>query len=94
MHIKKGDNVIILAGKDRGKTGTVVKSIPQKDKVIVSGINMLKIHKRPTQSGQKGQIVEQASPIHVSNVKLSGSKTKKVEAVKPKAKKAAEKKAK
>lgn len=74
MHIKKGDNVIVITGKDKGKTGSVVKAIPTNNKIVVSGINMLKIHKKPRQSGQKGQIIEQASPIHVSNVKLADTK--------------------
>jgi len=74
MKIKKGDNVIIIAGKDRGKTGTVVKALPQKDKVIVGGINLLKVHQKPRKSGEKGQIVDRAMPLHVSNVRLSDTK--------------------
>ncbi len=68
--IKKDDNVIILTGKDKGKTGKVIKSIPKEGKVVVSGINIIKKHQRPKQSGQKGQIVEKPMPIHVSNVAL------------------------
>ncbi len=68
--IKKDDNVIILTGKDKGKTGKVIKSIPKESKVVVSGINIIKKHQRPKQSGQKGQIVEKPMPIHVSNVAL------------------------
>lgn len=71
MHVKKGDKVKILAGKDAGKTGEVVKAMPKIDKVVVSGVNMTKRHMRPTRSGQKGQIVEKEMPLHVSNVALN-----------------------
>jgi large subunit ribosomal protein L24 len=70
MKIKKGDKVKIIAGKDKGKTGTVSKAMPKIEKVIVSGINMSKRHMRPRRSGEKGQIIDQAMPIHVSNVML------------------------
>lgn len=71
MTIKKDDNVIVLTGKDKGKTGKVIKSMPKKHKVIVSGINMTKKHQRPRQQNQKGQIVEKPMPIDVSNVALN-----------------------
>ena len=70
MKIKKDDNVIVIAGKDRGKTGKVVRAFPREDKVIVSGVNIRKVHKRASKSGQKGQIVEKAFPTHISNVSL------------------------
>ncbi len=69
MKIKKDDKVIVLTGKDKGKTGSVVKSMPKEGKVIVSGINLSKKHQRARKSGEKGQIVEKAMPINVSNVK-------------------------
>jgi len=69
MHIKKDDKVIILTGKDKGKIGTVTKSIPKDDKVVVSGVNVLKVHQKPRKSGEKGQIIDKTMPIHVSNVK-------------------------
>jgi large subunit ribosomal protein L24 len=69
MHIKKDDKVIVLTGKDKGKTGTVTKSIPQENKVIVSGVNVLKVHQKARKSGEKGQIIDKTMPIHVSNVK-------------------------
>lgn len=68
MHIKKGDNVIILTGDDKGKSGKVVKAIPSLNKVVIEGINTVKKHQRPTKQGQKGQTVEIAMPIHSSNV--------------------------
>jgi large subunit ribosomal protein L24 len=69
MHIKKDDKVIILTGKDKGKTGSVLKSMPKMGKVIVSGINLSKRHQRARKSGEKGQILDKAMPIHASNVK-------------------------
>jgi large subunit ribosomal protein L24 len=72
MKIKKDDKVIVLTGKDKGKTGTVVKSLPKENKVIVGGINMLKVHQKARKSGEKGQIIDKAMPIHVSNLKKSG----------------------
>ncbi|MEK7669164.1 MAG: 50S ribosomal protein L24 [Patescibacteria group bacterium] len=69
MKIKKGDKVTVIAGKDRGKTGVVVKAFPKDDAVLVEGINKKKLHKRPKKSNEKGKIIEQAAPVHVSNVK-------------------------
>jgi len=69
MHIKKDDKVIVISGKDKGKTGTVVKSFPKDNKVVVSGVHVLKSHQKPRKSGEKGQIVDKAMPIHVSNIK-------------------------
>jgi len=69
MQIKKDDKVIVLTGKDKGKTGTVTKSIPKENKVVVSGINMLKVHQKARKSGEKGQIIDKAMPINVSNLK-------------------------
>ncbi len=69
MHIKKDDKVIVLTGKDKGKTGSVVKSLPKENKVVVSGVNVLKVHQKPRKSGEKGQIIDKTMPIHASNVK-------------------------
>lgn len=77
MKIKKGDNVIVIAGKDRGKTGKVVRALPREDKVIVEGVSMHKKHQRATSSRQKGQVVEKPLPIHVSNVMIVDPKTNK-----------------
>jgi large subunit ribosomal protein L24 len=68
MHVKKGDKVVVLAGKDAGKTGEVVKAMPKANRVIVSGVNKMKRHMRPTKQGSKGQIVDKEMPLHVSNV--------------------------
>lgn len=70
MKIKKGDNVIVLAGKDNGKSGKIIKTIPKVEKVVVEGVNMRKRHLRPKKQGEKGQIVEISAPMHVSNVML------------------------
>ena len=69
MKIKVGDNVKVLAGKDRGKTGMVTKTLKKEDRVIVEGINVVKKHMKPNQMNQTGGIVELNAPIHVSNVK-------------------------
>ena len=68
MHIKKGDTVKILTGKDKGKTGKVFKAFPKENKVLVEGVNIYKKHERARKEGQKGQVVERAVPIQVSNV--------------------------
>lgn len=78
MKIKKGDNVIIIAGKDKGLTAKVIKAMPKDDTVLVEGANMRKRHKRSNKQGGKGQIVEFATPVHVSNVMVveSGKRTR------------------
>lgn len=69
MKIKKGDKVIVITGKDKGKSGVILRSFPKTDMVLVEGVNKHKVHKRPKKSNEKGKIVEQATPVHVSNVK-------------------------
>ncbi|MEK7569519.1 MAG: 50S ribosomal protein L24 [Patescibacteria group bacterium] len=71
MHVKKGDNVIIIAGKDKGKKGKVVKAFPKMNKVLVEGANMTKRHQRPRKKGEKGQVMNVAMPIHVSNIRVA-----------------------
>lgn len=70
MKIKKNDKVIIIAGKDKGKAGTVVRALPKVDKVIVEGLNLAKKHIK-AHGKEAGQIVSRAMPIHVSNVALA-----------------------
>jgi large subunit ribosomal protein L24 len=65
--IKKGDFVVVLTGKDKGKRGEVIKSIPSENRVVVQGVNMVKRHTRPTQMSAGG-IVEKEAALHVSNV--------------------------
>ncbi|HEY4715001.1 MAG TPA: 50S ribosomal protein L24 [Candidatus Paceibacterota bacterium] len=71
MNIRKGDNVIVITGRDKGKKGKVVKAFPKLSRVLVEGVNKVKKHQRPRKSGEKGQVMEVAMPIQVSNVKLS-----------------------
>ena len=70
MNIKKDDIVKIITGKDKGKTGRVIKVIPSRDRLIVEGLNLMKKHQRPTQDNQQGGIVEKEASIHRSNVML------------------------
>lgn len=72
---QKGDTVVIITGKDKGKEGKVVRSFPVRTQVIVEGMNLKKKHQRARRQGQKGQIVEFAAPMHVSNVSLKDPKT-------------------
>ncbi|OGI64989.1 50S ribosomal protein L24 [Candidatus Nomurabacteria bacterium RIFCSPLOWO2_01_FULL_39_18] len=69
MKIKKGDNVIIITGKDKGKGGKIVRILTLQNKVIVEGLNMMKKHQRPRKSGEKGSMINIAMPIHASNVR-------------------------
>jgi large subunit ribosomal protein L24 len=74
MKIKKGDHVVVTTGKDKGATGTVIAAYPDRQKVLVEGVNMIKINKKVTNQGvrgaKEGGIVTQEAPIHVSNVQL------------------------
>lgn len=66
--IKKGDEVVVIAGKDKGSRGRVLKVLPDRDRVIVEGVNQAKRHQRPTQREPQGGIIDKAMPIHISNV--------------------------
>ncbi len=79
MKIKVGDNVKVIAGKDKGKTGTVIKTLKKQDRVVVEGINIVHKHQKPTNTNDKGGIIEIAHPIHVSNVTITTEKTTKKE---------------
>jgi large subunit ribosomal protein L24 len=72
--IKKGDKVVMLSGKDKGKTGEVVRVMPKEHKVVVSGVNTVKRHQRPTQTNAGG-IEEKDAPVHVSNVAIADPKS-------------------
>lgn len=65
--VRKGDRVVVLAGKDKGKTGEVLQSLPKENRVVVRGVNMIKRHQRGT-AAQQGGIIEKEAPLHVSNV--------------------------
>jgi len=72
MKIKSGDEVIVLAGKDKGATGKVVKALPKEDRVIVEGVNLVKKHRKANPAGgQQGEVVTKEAPIHVSNIALA-----------------------
>jgi large subunit ribosomal protein L24 len=70
MKIKKGDTVLIITGKDRGKQGTVSRAMPQDNKVIVEGLNIVKKHVRPQGQTRQGGVIEKAMPLQVSNTML------------------------
>lgn len=71
MFIKSNDKVKVIAGKDKGKEGVVIKAFPANDRVIVKGVNIVKKHQKPNNANPNGGIVEMEAPIHVSNVKKS-----------------------
>jgi len=70
MRIHKGDNIIVISGSEKGKMGQVSRVLAEQNAVIIPGFNLLKRHQKARKAGQKGQIVEKAMPIHVSNVAL------------------------
>jgi len=69
-NLKKGDTVLVVAGKERGKTGRVIRVLREEDRVIVERINMIKRHQKPASAQQPGGIIEKEAPLHVSNVML------------------------
>jgi len=73
-HIKKNDTVMVIAGKEKGKSGKVLRIIPKKDRAIVERLNMVKRHMKPNQQNRQGGILEREAPIHVSNLMLICSK--------------------
>ena len=77
MNLVKGDTVIVIAGRDKGKTGVIQKVIPESNRVVVKNVNLRKKHKKPTQQNPDGGIVEIYAPIDASNVMLLDPKTKK-----------------
>ena len=77
MNLVKGDKVIVIAGRDKGKTGVIQKVIPETNRVVVENVNIRKKHKKPTQASPEGSIVEVYAPIDASNVMLEDPKTKK-----------------
>ena len=79
MNIRKGDKVIVISGKDKGKSGVIDRALPAENKVLISGINVRKVHQKPRRGGEKGQTVEKNFPIHASNVMIvdsSGKRTR------------------
>lgn len=76
MHVRKGDTVQVITGKDKGKVGEILTVLPKKSQVIVEGVNMRTKHMKPQQEGESGQIVTQEAPVHSSNVMLYSKKEK------------------
>ncbi|MEG6586978.1 50S ribosomal protein L24 [Dendrosporobacter sp. 1207_IL3150] len=70
LHVKKGDTVLVLSGKDKGKTAKIVEALPKKGKVVVEGVNTVKRHTKPTQSAPQGGIVVKEAPMHTAKVML------------------------
>ena len=102
MNIRKGDTVKVIAGKDKGKTGSVLLTLKETDQVVIEGINEVKKHQKNRRTRSQGQIIEKSMPIHVSNVALvegdkavragyifegEGDKRKKVRVARPSGKK-------
>lgn len=102
MKIKKGDHVVVIAGKDKGKTGTILRTLPKTDQVVIDGVNVATKHQKNRQVRSQGQIIEKSMPLHASNVALAvdgkavrigysvekdGDKTKKVRIARPSGKK-------
>lgn len=73
--IKKGDKVVVLSGKDKGKHGEVVKALPKEQKVVVSGVNVITRHRKPTQANPQGGLERTEAPIHVCKVAIEDPKT-------------------
>ncbi len=73
--IKKGDRVVVLSGKDKGKHGEVVRSLPKEMKVVVAGVNVVTRHTKPSQANPQGGLVRSEAPIHVSKVAIEDPKT-------------------
>ena len=74
FHVRKNDRVMVIAGKEKGKAGKVLKVLPKKSRVVVEKLNMIKRHTKPGRAMGKGGIVEKEGPIHISNVMLMCSK--------------------
>jgi large subunit ribosomal protein L24 len=81
MHVRKGDTVQVISGRDKGKVGEIVKAIPKDSKIIVKGVNVKTKHVKPQQEGESGRIVNFEAPIHSSNVMLYSTKEKVVSRV-------------
>jgi large subunit ribosomal protein L24 len=92
-HVKKGDNVEVISGNFRGSTGKILQVLPQKNRVLIEGVRLIKKHLRKSQDNPSGSIAEREGPIHISNVKLV-ERSEKVSKKKSKSKATKEKKTK
>ncbi len=77
MNLKVGDKVVVIAGKDKGKEGKIIKTLRNDNKVVVEGVNMITKHVKPNAQNENGGIIKMEAPIHVSNVMIIDPKTKK-----------------
>ncbi|MBO9131104.1 50S ribosomal protein L24 [Bacillus sp. 165] len=75
MHVKKGDKVLVITGKDKGKQGVILAALPKQNRVIVEGVNIVKKHSKPSQLNPQGGIITKEAPVHVSNVMPLDPKT-------------------
>lgn len=75
MKLKKGDKVLVIAGKSKGQSGAIVRVLTRDNMVLLDGINLVKRHRRPSAQNRKGQIIDKPMPIHASNVMLMDPKT-------------------
>ena len=75
MKIKKNDMVMVIAGNSKGKSGKVLRVYPEKQRVIIEGVNLVSRHRKPTQTNPQGGIMRQEAPIHISNVMLIDTKS-------------------
>ena len=73
FHVKKGDDVVVLAGKEKGKSGKIIAVLTKKDRVVVEGLQMIKKHTKKSQQNPNGAIVEREGSIHISNVKKASN---------------------
>ena len=79
MKLKKGDKIIVITGKDKGKSGVIDRVLPRENRILISGVNVRKVHQKPRKSGEKGQTIEKNFHIHASNVMIvdgSGKRTR------------------
>ena len=82
MKLKKGDTVMVIAGKNKGESGAIVRVFRDQNLVLLDGINLVKRHRKPTRQGGKGQIVDMPMPIHASNVMIKDPKSGKPSRIK------------
>ena len=82
LHVKTGDTVVVISGKDKGKQGKIKAAVPKTSRVVVEGVNQVKRHVKPSQANPKGGIITKEAPIHVSKVMILDPETKKPTRVK------------
>lgn len=76
LHVKTGDTVVVISGKEKGKSGKIVSANPKKERVVIEGLNQVKRHTKPTQANPQGGIITKDGSIHVSNVQIVDPETK------------------